>query len=209
MKGLKRLGIFSAAMLLVLSGAGSVTPAFPHVYQTGQTECSDEFGAPADCSGTGQDGEFRKGVAMAKRFTDNADGTVTDKLTGLIWLKDPSCFGRVSWSGALSAANTLRAGVCSKLADDSELGDWRLPNVRELQSLVHYGVSVPAVPNTAGTGKWSAGDPFTGVQLSNYWSSSTYASGTSDAWRVGMFVGRVYSTNKTSSLYVWPVRGGR
>jgi hypothetical protein len=85
-----------------------------------------------------------------------------------------------------------------------------LPNVRELQSLVHYGVFSPAVPNTAGTGKWVEGDPFSGVQSSaSYWSSSTDANSTDLAWYVTMFEGEVGTDGKADIRRVWPVRGGQ
>ena len=77
-----------------------------------------------------------KGVAWPNpRFTDNGNGTVTDNLTGLIWLKNANCFGAKDWAMALSDANTLNNGECG-LTDGSVEGDWRLPNVREMQSLI-------------------------------------------------------------------------
>ena len=119
--------------------------------------------------GNRDDGELERGAAWPNpRFTDNGDGTVTDNLTGLIWLKNANCFETKEWDGALAAANGLAAGNCG-LTDGSVAEDWRLPNVRELQSLIHYGVHSPAIPDTAGTGKWSEGDPFSGVVSSLYW----------------------------------------
>ena len=58
---------------------------------------------PADpCKGTGQDGEIQAGVPWPNpRFTDNEDGTVTDHLTGLIWLKNGNPFGTRNWDQAL------------------------------------------------------------------------------------------------------------
>jgi len=163
---------------------------------------------------TGDDGNLQKGVTWpAPRFTDNLDGTVTDNLTGLIWLKNANCFGTKKWQDgatypALEAANTLNSGECG-LTDGSVEGAWRLPNVREMQSLVHYGVYNPAVPDTAGTGKWSEGQPFTGVQSNVYWSSTTDASGTGRAWYVALSDGSVYRDGKAYDKYVWPVRGGQ
>jgi hypothetical protein len=167
------------------------------VPKTGQTESR----------ATGDDGDLQKGVAWPDpRFTDNGDGTVTDNLTGLIWLQNANCFGVDSWSTALDDANALNSGECG-LSDGSSEGDWRLPNVRELQSLLHYGVHDPAVPNTVGTGQWSEGDPFIGVQSDYYWSSTTFT--TTDAWRVYLGNGYVNGSYKPSDNCVWPVRGGQ
>ncbi len=73
--------------------------------KSGQALCYDSSGTAISCSGTGQDGEYQKGIPYPDpRFIDNGDGTVTDNLTDLIWLKNANCFGpgSVSWSEALS-----------------------------------------------------------------------------------------------------------
>ena len=174
------------------TGTGSIATYDAVVPKTGQTASY----------ATGDDGDLEKGVAWPDpRFSDNTDGTVTDNLTGLIWLKNANCWGTQNWANALSNSNGLANGSCG-LTDGSSAGDWRLPNVREMQSLVHYGVYSPAVPNTAGTGKWTEGDPFTGVQSSSYWSSTTRAYDTSDAWYVYLRYGGVYDVSKAYSYYV-------
>ena len=158
---------------------------------------------------TGDDGDLETGVSWPNpRFTDNGNGTVTDNLTGLIWLKNANCFGSRNWTTALNDCNTLTSGSCG-LTDGSKAGDWRLPNVEELQSLVHYEFYGPAVPNTAGTGQWTEGSPFNTVQSSYYWSGSTYASFPSSAWYVSMIFGVVDDYDKSCTYYVWPVRGGQ
>jgi len=155
----------------------------------------------------GDDGDLKKGVAWPNpRFTDNGDGTVTDNLTGLIWLKNANCFGDRNWAEALSDCNGLARGSCG-LTDGSNPGDWRLPNVRELQSLCHYDYYGPAIPNTAGTGKWTSGDPFSNVQSYWYWSSSNYVNSTGYAWSVFMSDGVVDDVETYVGYYVWPVRG--
>jgi len=149
---------------------------------------------------TGDDGDLERGVAWpSPRFTDNGDGTVTDNLTGLIWLKDANCFGLRNWTPALSDANGLASGSCG-LTDGSSVGDWRLPNVRELQSLVDYGEFSPALPD---------GHPFIGVQVYYYWSSTAHATYSSNAWRVHLGSGYVGDGNKPYAYSVWPVRGGQ
>ena len=59
------------------------------------------------------DGGLQIGVSWPNpRFTDNVDGTVTDNLTGLIWMKDGSCdIGRISWLDAFTAIQDLNAGA--------------------------------------------------------------------------------------------------
>ena len=54
-----------------------------------------------------------------------------------------------------------------------------------------------------------SGHPFTGVQLSDYWTSTTYAPNTLFAWTVSLDVGYVLYGDKTVTHYVWPVRGGQ
>jgi uncharacterized protein DUF1566 len=92
------------------------------------------------------DGNLERGVAWpGQRLSDNGNGTVTDNLTGLIWLRDANCTdssggiakpdGYLTWANALSWSNNLSSGRCG-LSDGSRAGDWRLPNVDELESLV-------------------------------------------------------------------------
>lgn len=166
----------------------------------------------------GDDGDLQMGGTWPPpRFITSTAGIVTDTMTGLIWLQKANCGGTRTWPSALTFANLLydgwtgdgSGGDCG-LSDGSSAGDWRLPNLRELHSLVHYGFYDPPVPNTAGTGKWTEGDPFTGVQSDNYWSSTTDAVVTNCAWYVSLDVSYVMWSDKTNtSQYVWPVRGGQ
>lgn len=150
--------------------------------------------------GVGDDGYYQKGVAWpSPRFTNNGDGSVTDNLTGLFWLKNANCFNTQPWTIALTSANSLASGSCG-LTDGSAAGDWRLPNRRELSGLVDRSHSSPAL---------TAGHPFTGVQSDFYWTSSTYADETSRAWVVFLRSGSIDAYHKTIDRYVWPVRGGQ
>ena len=149
------------------------------------------------------DGWYHKGVAWGTtmgnyRFTDNGNGTITDNLTGLIWLKEANCWGTLTWSQALTYANGLLNGQCG-LTDGSNAGDWRLPNIKEMASLIDYDYSGPAMHQSYF---------FNNVQSDNYWSSTTNPFYTDVAWFVYMFYGSVNGGVKTESLYVWPVRGG-
>jgi len=127
---------------------------FAAVPQTGQTQSY----------ASGDDGDLQLGVQwLDPRFTDNGDGTVTDHLTGLIWLKNANCFGLLNWSAALDVSNNLADGQCG-LIDGSSPGDWHLPNVLEFFSLFDFGNESPPLP---------AEHPFNGVLEFYYWSSTT------------------------------------
>lgn len=187
---------------------GTRSPGIPAA--TGQTLCYDASGNPIDCAGTGQDGNLLKGAAVTTRFVDNGEGTVTDKLTGLIWLQNSTCAAFFSgdstgqnarpWQDALDAANQLSSGYCD-LGDGSTAGEWRLPNASELRSLIDYSRTGPALP---------AGHPFVGIDgLFNSWSSTSHAGNTGMAWLVYFFDGASGISNKSGSFNVLAVRSGQ
>jgi hypothetical protein len=180
------------------------------VPQTGQTECYSSTGV-IPCVGTGQDGKFQAGVAWpTPRFSNRGDGTVRDNLTGLIWLRVANCFGALQWAQALMTANMLAQGQCG-LTDKSRPGDWRLPNVNELRSIVAVDFIQPALSDAAGTAQWTEGNVFSGVQVNVYWSSTTLATHPDVALFVHFEFGHTGHDSKEFGLtpyFVWPVRGG-
>ena len=126
-------------------------------------------------------------LLQAKPFTDNGDSTVTDQKTGLVWQQ--STGSQYSWESALSYCESLT------LASNS---DWRLPNIKELGSIVYHSLSYPTIDSTA----------FPGTQSWFYWSSTTSLHQTSYAWSVHFGAGSVYNKNKSNNNYVRCVRGG-
>ena len=119
----------------------------------------------------------------------------------------------LNWQSALTWSNNLANGKCG-LSDNSVAGDWRLPNINELRSLVDYSRHDPDLPG---------GHPFTNVQSVWYWSSTTNPVYTAGAFNVGVSRGSIHvnrkyygatgssrvSSKAGDSLGVWPVRGGR
>lgn len=182
--------------------SAAVTGSAP-VADTGQSTCWDAVGSPIGCAGTGQDGELQAGVAWpTPRFTLNGDGTVTDNLTGLIWLQDANCFGEVTWISAPAQVASLNSGSVTTCANytAATFDDWRVPNVRELASLIDYGRYTPCLPT---------GHPFVAVQADYYWTSSTDVKNTGYGWGMSFDDGLASTLFKPGYNYVWPVRGGQ
>ncbi|MCI5167985.1 MAG: DUF1566 domain-containing protein [Candidatus Electrothrix sp. GM3_4] len=110
------------------------------------------------------------------QFTDNEDGTVTDTATGLMWKR---CLEGYTYSGGV-CSGTLKTvnweGALSLVTTDigfADHTDWRLPNIKELQSIVEEQCYQPAVnlelfPNTPATEIWS-NSPWAGSPTSDVW----------------------------------------
>jgi hypothetical protein len=119
---------------------------------------------------------------------DNTKLVVNDTKTGLMW-QDDAVGSTMTWANAITTCESLTLGGYS---------DWRLPNIRELKSIVDRTRYNPAIsPN------------FTAIDSSVYWSSTTVASGSSYAWRVYFGGGGDSANDKTDSLYVRCVRAGQ
>ena len=193
----------SVPMFYRVCGSSNRTVHASPAPRTGQTPALPLNPAPG-----GSDGDLQRGVSWPiPRFTDPDDGTVMDNLTRLIWLKNANPCGTQTWDNALAYCNSLSSGVAG-LTDGSVAGDWRLPSIMELLSLLAWQYYDPMLANTEGTGPWTEGQPFTGVQLAGYWSSTTYAQWTEGAWYLWMSTGSIYPAGKTEWCRVWPVRGG-
>lgn len=176
---------------------------------TGQVDCFDMDGDVIACAGTGQDAEYLRGVVPTPpRYIDNGDGSVTDTFTGLVWLQNADCIAFVDWNQALWIAGNMAQGACG-LWDGSQAGDWRLPNVRELHSLVDFSESYPALEE---------GHPFTGISMWNYCTSTSFefpehpeswmTASRDDVYKVNFAAGDVNLSKKSTVCKVWLVRDG-
>jgi Protein of unknown function (DUF1566)/Ankyrin repeats (many copies)/TerB-C domain len=142
----------------------------------------------------------RKGARSAdERFLDNLDGTVTDRRTGLTWMRCASgqtwdgttCTGEINaytWNEAMTLHSTY-AGH----------SDWRLPNIDELRSIVDSESRGPAIDTKA----------FPITTSPYFWSSSVGTHGSSYAWLVGFEQGQAGFDAKSGRFAVRHVRGGK
>jgi len=181
-------------------------PASP-VPQTGQTTTFTP----------GDDGDVAAGVTLpTPRFTDNGDGTITDNLTALMWLKNANCAGvpASSQPNAIAAVAELNGTGKMNGVDCGDVGlhkDWRLPNIKELESLINFGFVNPAFSGASGTTNGTANDPFANFQIfSGYWSSTTFAGDSTIGWGINFSNPSTIINNgaKTFSGFVLAVRGG-
>ena len=156
---------------------------------TGQDKCYDLDGNEIVCGSgyPGQDAEYATGCGPS--YTDNGDGTVTDECTGLMWQQEDDDTTR-TWADALLYCENFELAGYS---------DWRLPNRRELESLVDVqnGLSI----NT---------EYFPNSNSGAHWSSSSVVVDPDRAWEIifgsGFEAGFVQSYPKTANDFTRCVR---
>jgi len=176
--------------------------------------------------GPGSDGDVQAGAALS--YTDNADGTITDNNTGLMWEKKDDSGGihdvdnGYTW-GTTSQPYTMNGTMVTELLATLNRPpcfaghcDWRIPNVKELQSIVDYEIPNP-MPAVNAAFHNAAGCPgCTDVRLAScsctrsilYWSSTTGRGFPGFAWVVFFGFGGVGGDYKDGSFAVRAVRGG-
>jgi hypothetical protein len=129
------------------------------------------------------------------RFNDYNEGTVVDKTTGLMWMKNAGCWGNVSWDHAEQIAQDTID--CADYA--GHYNDWRIPTKEEWRGLIIDG----DLPEE---------HPFTHVKdgyYDYYWSSSTayYSNNGRQLLNLNYYGLGKYSDMDTGRNNVWLVRG--
>lgn len=161
---------------------------------TGLHRCYDEKGIEIDCAGTGQDAETGIGLNhRGTRFVERSHFIIEDELTGLHWAKSGSLFEfPISWEESLVLIEEMNSRATFGR------NDWRLPNRRELRSLIDHSTKKPALPHD---------HPFVDVNLGWYWTSTTAARNRAYAWYLHFEGGRMFYGRKTDFYWAWPVAG--
>jgi len=175
----------------------------PHgLPKTGQTGCWDTDGnVQDDCLGGGQvdggqDGYYKKGVAPA--YTDNEDGTITDNATGLMWKKCSEGLNGADCDSGSITTETWRLALADCETDTiASYTDWRLPNIKELFSIIDFQNSDPVVNETF----------FPNTSSFPYWSSTSYSGFGSAVWTLDFSGGITGAFDKAGGSLVRCVRG--
>jgi hypothetical protein len=127
---------------------------------------------------------------MSRLLAENE--TVIDTQTGLMWTKNASLFDfPLSWDEALNAIKEYN------LSGLYGYSDWKLPNRKELFSLISHETINPSIPTD---------HPFTNIFSGYYWTSSSCARLPNQAWYIHLGGARVFKGMKYGSYMVWPVR---
>jgi hypothetical protein len=163
----------------------------------------------------GDDGGVQSGVRLTyPRWIDNGDGTTTDTVTGLVWMQQANAID-LPWTEAVAAVAAVN-GLANNpygLTDGSTPGSWRMPTRNEMQSLADR-----QQPNHAdyfnNAFKYADGSlyqaapftPFTFMSEQFYWTSTTDAADTAQAWTVYSCDFGVYNTPKANPGYTLAVR---
>jgi hypothetical protein len=112
--------------------------------------------------------------------------TVLHEPTGLIWKR---CVEGRSWDGAECTGQAEGYDWLEALAAADAQGDWRVPNMRELLSLVEYCARFPAVNS----------DIFSMTGVDSVWTSTPVYSSNIEAWQVDFGRGRPDQAGKTDT----------
>ncbi|NQU63691.1 MAG: DUF1566 domain-containing protein, partial [SAR324 cluster bacterium] len=142
---------------------------------------------------TGTDGADNDYSINPPSFTDNGDGTITDNNTRRMWQQPDDNVIRI-WDAAVSYCQYLSLGVHAL----GVYGDWRLPNPKELQSIVDYGSNGPSIDTTF----------FPGISPSYYWTATPRQANSNEAWFVNFTSGFVNYEDKSTPGYVRCIREG-
>jgi Protein of unknown function (DUF1566) len=186
---------------ILLTGIGLLSQALAaELPRTGQRTCYDQAGYIVDHTDTGQDGDHQAGTVWPEpRFTDNGDGTVSDHLTGLMWLQSGDCLGDMTWTAALTAIASLNAsemkGKCLNLS--TVYDDWLLPEIGQLETLFH---SEKPSPHT-----WLNQWAFEDILADFYWSKTT-SPNPYKTWAFRFNTGEVATSAKVERHHVILVR---
>lgn len=177
--------------------------------------------------GPGSDGDVRAGFALS--YTDNGDGTITDNNTGLMWEKKDNSGGihgkdnRYTWGSEIEPYMMDGSMVTNFLARLNAAPcfaghcDWRIPNVKELHSMVDYEIPFPGplvhpafdIGCAAGCTVDGVGGPMCSCTISlDYWSSTADTDTPDSAWNIDFDDGFVDHDPKGKRRYVRAVRGG-
>lgn len=181
----------------------------PGVVATGQSTCSDTSGAVIACAGTGQDGDLQRGTPRS--YVDNGDGTVTDLRTGLQWEKLDDAGGLHDRDTRYNAATAVAHVAAVNAAAFAGHTDWRIPNVRELRSLVDFSVSEPATPAAFSSGCTPGCSNITcscTPWLDFARTSTAWSTNLDNVYVVGFRDGALYHQDVNSTMHLRLVRGG-
>jgi len=183
----------------ILNEEGSVS--YFGIYEFREEDILEPAYEPTDIPVSGEENLVQASISVLpeERFVDNGDGTVTDKKTNLMWIKNGwriDFFSAVNWRDASEKCKSFQYGGYT---------DWRLPSIQEWKSLMDKNNEFPALvePN-----------PFENIIVHMpYWSNTDFNSdrsgslkSTTRAYTVMLYYGRISHQNINKLAFILPVR---
>ena len=189
-----------AFVFLAVFFAGIAITSAGNLPDTGQTKCYDGSGE-IPCPSVGQDYYGQDGNYVRERSYTSLQGglIVQDNVTKLMWEVKQNKDGNADYANPHDADNRYRwydtTDFINALnsANFGGYSDWRMPTIKELDSIVNLGKLDPSIDETF----------FPNTQSYYYWSSTTYVSNTGSAWFMNFSYGNDLYDRKSSSYHIF------
>ncbi len=179
----------------ILSPSSNIQP----MKKTGESRSFNEGGFRVIDGGIKDDGFYQKGTTPSY-IRDDAKKIVIDTITGLEWQDDGGGETASTQEDAFTYCSSLNMGG---------VNDWRLPSIKELQSIIKSGNNIYVDPGIFAT--FAIDDTFQNNKPAFYWTSTDYSNDLLKAFAVAFLNGYTYHLPKTADptiIYVRCVRGG-
>lgn len=178
--------------------AGEGPQLQPQLPRSGQISTYDTQGHKVDFAGSWHDGELQRGLEWPEpRFLVNGDGTITDRLTGLMWLLDGGCLGQVTWPFSRAKIGELNNGEVNCHDYTADYSDWFLPDIKQVSLLINA--------EEASNRNYLYLNGFSNLDSTVYWSATQYVN-VQNAWTVNIENGAITFRDKLEKASLLPVR---
>ena len=197
---MKTSNILIAGIFILACSAASATAGSEHAFGRAAGNCGGQWKLPdtgqtiSYSTATGDDAHYNPAFIQPAYAIQSPVGTssvTVDNVTGLMWITNPvdaGINGTYLWDNALTACEGLTYATYS---------DWRLPNIKELQSIVDYSAVMPSADTT-----------YFSTLNGTYWASTTFQPNSPYAWSLDFMSGAIVARIKAGNSYVRCVRGG-
>jgi hypothetical protein len=190
-----------------MTGSGTDWSLKQGILKTGKIAYSIVAINADNVAGIAKTGTFNLKKFKEKRYTNNEDGTITDKVTGKVFQRFidngdgtvTDLFTHLMWAQSPAMLSTYDEAVeyCSNLSLGGHSG-WRLPTATEWNNLIDKSQQKPVLP---------MGHPFKNIVYNDlFWSKTKHSTLASRIYVADLSTGKIGAQSITKEYYIWPVR---